>query len=105
MLGCVCCAPSVVFCNVCDFDVNAVVACRFVSDVGGMFWCSGGVSTGGCLNILLGWVLFCVQSFVYLVVDFVQVDCCFFGFVFLGLGLKDGCVGSVAEIDNCVGCV
>ena len=28
-----------------------------------------------------------------------------FGFVFLGLGLRESCVGSVAEVDNCVSCV
>ena len=73
-LGCVCCALSVVFCNVCDFDANAVVGLFLLWEV--CFGVLGGVSTGGCLNIFLGWALVCVQSlFTWSLSKF---DCCFF---------------------------
>ena len=70
------------------------------------FGVSGGVSTGGCLNIFLGWVLVCVQSLFTWLWTLSKLTVVSFGFVFLlGLGLKDSCVGSVAEVDNCVSCV
>ena len=58
--------------------MSMLVACRFVSVVGGMLWCFR-----WCFNWLLFKYLFGVgfslrTEFVYLVVEFVQVDCCLF---------------------------
>ena len=94
-LGCVYCALSVVFCNVCDFDVNAVVACRFVSDVGGMFWCFR-----WCFN----WWLFeyLIGVGFSLCTEFCLLGC---GFCPSWLLFLLGSSSFLAEVDKCVRCV